>query len=166
MVGSVSTEMYGKPRPAFLPVPQRFSPSASATSVLLHTCATRGGEADQRAVIFQPCSTARTKRAPTTDPIEPPIRRTRMPQRQPAFHTECLSSPQRIFFAGFFLRRCQTVFILLESRNFSTSFGSSSLPSSTRFLHLTGYAGDYALSYACDGQLRTDLKITFQLSAV
>ena len=108
-------------------------------------------------------STARTKRALTDHGTahkgELECRSDNRHSIQSAFHHH-----QRIFFRRFLSAQMQTVFILLESRNsahLSAQFATqpTRLPSSNRL------AGDYALSYAWM-VTATDLKITFQLSAV
>ena len=134
MVGSVSTEMYGKPRSCiFASAAEVFAICISDISA---SCIRAPPEAEKQIsgqLSSSACSTARTKRAPTTDPMEPPIKAnsnaaatTGIPYRVPFITTSASFSPVS------FCADARRSLYFLESRNFSTSFGSSSLPSSTR----------------------------------
>ena len=72
IVGSVSTEMNGSFASDSWSASRWFSPSASATAAFLHPRTARSGEADERRCSSAFCA-PRTKRSPTTDPIEPPM---------------------------------------------------------------------------------------------
>src|SRR5699024_12811604 len=75
-----------------------------------------------------------------------------MPQRQPAFHTECLSSPPAHLFRQFLSAQMPDGLYTSWSHETSAHLSAQArYPAPQGFLHLTGYAGDYALSYACDG---------------
>ena len=134
MVGSVSTEMYGRPRSCI------FASAAEVFAICIRdisaSCIRAPPEAEKQIsgqLSSSACSTARTKRAPTTEPIEPPIK-----ENSNAAATTGISCrvPFMTISASFspvsFCAEARRSLYFLESRNLSTSFGSSSLPSSTR----------------------------------
>ena len=133
MVGSVSTEMYGKPRSCIL---------AKAALVFaicisdINASCIRAPPLEEKHTNGQlsssACSTARTKRAPTTDAIDPPIKANSneaatigMPCKVPFMATKASFSP-----VSFCAAEMRSLYFL-ESLNFRISFGSSSLPNST-----------------------------------
>lgn len=113
MVGSVSTEMYGSPRSCiFASAAEVFAICISDISA---SCIRAPPEAEKQIsgqLSSSACSTARTKRAPTTEPIDPPHKgefkgggnhRHRV---ESTFHHH-----QRVFLARLFLSRRQAVFV-------------------------------------------------------
>ncbi|MNZ85919.1 hypothetical protein D3C78_1047260 [compost metagenome] len=133
MVGSVSTEMYGRPRSC------SFASAALVFAICIRdisaSCIRAPPLAEKHTsgqLSSSACSTARTKRAPTTDDMEPPIKANSneaatigMPYSVPFITTSASFSPVA------FCAATRRSLYFLESLNFRTSFGSSSLPSST-----------------------------------